>query len=51
MNNTIQGLIKKAFGYRNKERFRTDIFLHFGELDLYPSQSKTPRRSRKRLKT
>jgi transposase len=38
LNNAIQGLIKKAFGYRNKERFKTDIFFHFGGLDLYPSQ-------------
>ena len=30
--------LKKAFGYRNKERFKTDIFFHFGGLDLYPSQ-------------
>lgn len=38
LNNAIQGLIKKAFGYRNKERFKTDIFFHFGGLDLYPNQ-------------
>jgi transposase len=38
LNNAIQGLIKKAFGYRNKERFKTDIFFHFGGLELYPSQ-------------
>ena len=38
LNNAIQGLIKKAFGYRNKERFKTDIFFHLGGLDLYPSQ-------------
>jgi transposase len=38
LNNAIQGLIKKAFGYRNKERFKTDIFFHFGGLDLYPTQ-------------
>ena len=38
LNNAIQGLIKKAFGYRNRERFRTDIFFHFGGLDLYPAQ-------------
>jgi transposase len=38
LNNAIQGLIKKAFGYRNKERFKTDIFFHFGGLDLYPAQ-------------
>jgi transposase len=38
LNNAIQGLIKKAFGYRNKERFKIDIFFHFGGLDLYPTQ-------------
>lgn len=38
LNNAIQGLIKKAFGYRNTERFKTDIFFHFGGLDLYPAQ-------------
>ena len=38
LNNKIQGLIKKAFGYRNKERFKTDIFFHLGGLDLYPGQ-------------
>jgi transposase len=37
LNNKIQGLIKKAFGYRNKKRFITDIFFHCGGLDLYPS--------------
>jgi transposase len=38
LNNAIQGLIKKAFGYRSKERFKTDIFFHLGGLDLYPAQ-------------
>jgi transposase len=38
INNKIQGLIKKAYGYRNKERFITDIYFHLGRLDLYPSQ-------------
>ena len=38
LNNAIQGLIKKAFGYRNKARFKTDIFFHLGGLDLYPAQ-------------
>jgi transposase len=38
LNNAIQGLIKKAFGYRNRQRFKTDIFFHFGGLDLYPAQ-------------
>jgi len=38
LNNKIQGLIKKAYGFRNKERFKTDIFFHLGGLDLYPAQ-------------
>lgn len=37
MNNKIQSLIKKAYGYRNRERFKTDILFHCGGLDLYPS--------------
>jgi transposase len=38
LNNKIQNLIKKAYGYRNKQRFITDIFFHLGGLDLYPTQ-------------
>jgi transposase len=38
LNNKVQGLIKKAYGYRSKERFKTDIFFHLGGLDLYPAQ-------------
>jgi transposase len=38
LNNRIQGLIKKAFGYRSRERFKTDILFHLGGLDLYPTQ-------------
>jgi transposase len=37
LNNRIQGLIKKAFGYRNRQRFKTDILFHLGGLDLYPT--------------
>jgi len=39
MNNKIQGLIKKAFGYRNRHRFKTDILFHCGGLELYPAFS------------
>jgi len=42
LNNKIQGLIKKAYGYRSKQRFITDIFFHMGGLDLYPANEKTP---------
>jgi transposase len=38
LNSKIQGLIKKAFGYRNRERFKTDILFHCGGLNLYPAQ-------------
>ena len=38
LNNRIQGLVKKAFGYRNRERFKRDILFHLGGLDLYPAQ-------------
>jgi transposase len=38
LNNAVQGLIKKAYGYRSKARFKTDIFFHLGGLDLYPAQ-------------
>lgn len=37
INNKIQSLIKKAYGYRNRSRFKTDIFFHCGGLDLYPA--------------
>ena len=36
LNNKIQSLVKKACGYRNRERFKTDIFFHLGGLNLYP---------------
>ena len=38
LNNRIAGLVKKAYGYRNRERFKMDILFHLGGLDLYPSQ-------------
>jgi transposase len=38
LNNRIAGLVKKAFGYRNRERFKIDILFHLGGLDLYPRQ-------------
>jgi len=38
LNNKIQGLIKKAFAYRNHARFKTDVLFHLGGLDLYPAQ-------------
>ena len=38
LNNKIQGLIKKAYGYRNQQRFINDIYFHCGGLDLHPAQ-------------
>ena len=37
LNNKIQALIKKAYGYRNIERLKNDILFHLGGLDLYPT--------------
>jgi hypothetical protein len=37
LNSRIQELIKKAYGYRNKERLKNAIFFHLGDLNLYPS--------------
>ena len=39
INNKIQSLIKKAYGYRNRERFKADIYFHCGALNLYPAFS------------
>ena len=36
LNNLIQGLIKKAYGYRNRERFKRDVLFHAGGLNLHP---------------
>ena len=35
-NSMIQGLIKRANGYRNRERLKRDLFFHLGGLNLYP---------------
>jgi transposase len=44
INSVLAGLIKKACGYRNRERFKTDAFFHAGGLDLYPvSLNQIPR--------
>jgi transposase len=39
INNKLQSLIQKAYGYRNRERFKADIFFHCGGLSLYPNLS------------
>lgn len=37
INSILAGLNKKACGYRNRERFKTDAFFHAGGLDLFPA--------------
>jgi len=36
LNTKIQALVKKSYGYRDKERFKIDILFHCGGLQLYP---------------
>ena len=36
MNSRIQGLIKQANGYRNRERLKRDLYFHLGNLDMLP---------------
>jgi transposase len=36
-NNSIQKIKRMAYGFRNRERFRTAILFHLGKLDLFPS--------------
>ena len=38
INSRIQELIQQSCGYRNRERFKRDVFFHLGGLDLYPAQ-------------
>ena len=40
LNSRISNIIKKACGYRNRERFKADILFHLGGLDLFPGQEK-----------
>lgn len=39
LNSRIAGIIKKACGYRNRARFKADVYFHAGGLDLYPAFS------------
>jgi transposase len=43
INSRIQELVQQSCGYRNRERFKRDVFFHLGGLDLYPVQCKTQR--------
>lgn len=36
INSMIQELVKRANGYRNRERLKRDLYFHLGGLDLYP---------------
>lgn len=36
LNSKIQTIKKMAYGFRNREHFKTAIFFHCGGLDLYP---------------
>jgi transposase len=36
LNSKIQTIKKRAYGYRNREHFKTAILFHCGGLDLYP---------------
>ena len=36
LNSKIGTIKKMAYGYRNKEHFKTAIYFHCGGLDLYP---------------
>ncbi|MFA6633753.1 MAG: hypothetical protein WCU90_15735, partial [Kiritimatiellia bacterium] len=34
----VSGEALQSCGYRNRERFKNDVFFHLGGLDLYPAQ-------------
>ncbi len=42
LNSKIQTIKKMAYGYRNKEHFKTAIFFHCGGLQLYPATHGNP---------
>ena len=37
LNSKIQTIKKMAYGYRNREHFKTAIYFHCGGLNLYPA--------------
>lgn len=49
INNAIGRCVHKAYGYRNCERFKTDMLFHLGELDMHPrfAQQKSHGKSRR----
>lgn len=42
LNSKIQPLKKRAYGFRNKEHFKTAIYFHCGGLQLYPATHGIP---------
>ena len=42
LNSKIQTIKKMAYGYRNREHFKTAIFFHCGGLQLYPATHGLP---------
>jgi transposase len=42
LNSKIQTIKKMAYGYRNREHFKTAIFFHCGGLQLYPATHGKP---------
>ena len=42
LNSKIQTIKKMAYGFRNKEHFKTAIFFHCGGLQLYPATHGKP---------
>jgi transposase len=42
MNSKIQTIKEMAYGYRNREHFKTAIFFHCGGLQLYPATHGNP---------
>jgi len=38
INSRIGELVTQSCGYRNRERFKADVFFHLGGLNLYPAQ-------------
>lgn len=37
INSTIQAIIKRANGYRNRERLKRDLYFHLRNLNMYPT--------------
>ena len=42
LNSKIQTIKKMAYGFPNREHFKTAIYFHCGGLDLYPATDGIP---------